>query len=242
MTGAAAMTTITVPRTFRSETVLAAAVDAVFADALAQELAAALADDAPVSGRPFGLPTTDVLIAQAGIATGPCAPDPHAPSPAAQAVRNGATTGGRWASRAAWWLLKTAAYATAVLTREALAIGWQLAFGTALPGTARPAELETGPRPTASAFLEATSDRLQAAGWTQHTLSTTTGMCVLGAERDLIRQGEGARRTAARANTHLCAVTGTWSVPRWNDALARREHQVHAALLAAAARARNAGD
>ncbi|THA28259.1 hypothetical protein E4198_00145 [Streptomyces sp. RKND-216] len=231
-----------VPRTFRSEKALATAVDAVFADALAQELADALADDAPGTGRPFGLPTTGVLIAQAGIATGPAAPDPRSPSPAVQAVRRGAAVGGRWAGRAAWWLLKTAACATAVLTREALAIGWQMVFGTALPGTARPAELEAVPRPTASAFLKATSDRLQVAGWSQHALHTATGSCVLGAERDLIADGAGTRRTATRANGHLCAVTGAWSVSAWNDALARREDQVHAALLAAAARARAAGD
>jgi hypothetical protein len=234
--------TAAVPRTFRSETALAAAVDAVFADALAQELAVALADDAPGTGRPFGLPDTGALIAQAGIATGPCPPEPRTPSPTAQAVRRGAAVGGRWAGRVAWWLIKTASYATAVLTREVLAIGWQMVFGTALPGTAGRAEIEAAPRPVASAFLEATSDRLQVAGWTQHALHTATGMCVLGAERDLIREGAGTRRAAARANAHLCAVTGAWSVPRWNDGLARREDQVHAALLAAAARARAAGD
>ncbi|MFI9588263.1 hypothetical protein ACIHCQ_42260 [Streptomyces sp. NPDC052236] len=236
----------TIPSTFRSEAALAAAVDAAFAEALVQELAAALAEEAPAR-RPFNLPDTDTLVAQAGIVTGPCPPDPHAPSPIAQFTKQAATAGGRLAGRAAWWLLKATAYATAVVLREVIVLTWQLVFGTS---SSPVPQLEQAPptRPTgrailASSFLEATSEEIGHRGWTQRRLENSLGqVCVRGAELSLIRSGTGTHNTARRANHHLLQVTGARSVPRWNDRLTRQEAQIHTALLAAAARARAAGE
>ncbi|MDQ0945997.1 hypothetical protein [Streptomyces sp. V1I1] len=67
--------------------------------------------------------------------------------------------------------------------------------------------------------------------------SQRCGVCMLGAQLSLIRCCIGTRTTVAEANSHLLAVTGARSVPRWNDRLARTEAQVHDVLLAAAARA-----
>jgi hypothetical protein len=246
------------PATFWSETALAAAVDAAFADALAQELAdvltdaapteaaaAAAAGDADVVVRPFGLPTTDALIAQAGIATGPAPRDPRTPSPAVLRTRRAAAAGGKVAGRAAWLLLKTAAYVTALIAREVLVMAWQLAFG--IDGQDHGEQLLPAPKPSGRAitpadFLTETSREIERRGWTQHVLEDGHGrVCILGAESALIRSGTGTHRTAHTANQHFRHVTGARSVPGYNDALRRREDQIHAALLAAAARARSAG-
>ncbi|NUK55712.1 hypothetical protein HRW14_36880, partial [Streptomyces lunaelactis] len=106
-----ASATKTAPRTFWSEAALAAAVDAAFAEALAEELAAALADTTP--DRPaIVLPDTETLIRQAGIATGPCPPDPREPSNSGQLL----TKASVFTLQAAWWLLKhTTLFAGALL-------------------------------------------------------------------------------------------------------------------------------
>lgn len=226
--------TTILPSTFWSQAMLAAAVDAVFADALAEELTLALPDAAP--DRPaIVLPDLGTLLAQAGIVTGPAAPDLRAPS------RTGrlAAAGGRLAARAAWWLLKAAAFATAVLLRYVIVTSWRLLAGTGpAPEPARPRNQQLLP----SEFLTATGEHLAERGWTQFTLSSRRGVCLLGAERALLAAGAGTADTAQRANAHLLQVTGARSVPRWNDRLTRQESHVHAALLKAAARARAAGE
>ncbi|MCZ4102654.1 hypothetical protein QMK19_36295 [Streptomyces sp. H10-C2] len=229
-------TTTTLPTTFWSQAALAAAVDAVFADALAAELAPTLTD-APV--RPaVVLPTLDILLAQAGIVTGPSAPDPRTPSRTAHLAK----AGGRLAGRAAWWLLKAAVYATAVILREIIVTSWHLFFGTDRTRQASPAR-PAGRAMLPSDFLTATSQHITAAGWTRFTRQAPGGaVCVLGAERVLLRTGSGTPDTAARANAHLLQVTGARTVPGFNDGLTRRESQIHAALLNAAARARAAGE
>ncbi|WP_069874511.1 DUF6197 family protein [Streptomyces malaysiensis] len=228
---------MTIPSTFRSETALAAAVDAAFAEALAQELEAALAEE-PAPLRPFDLPDTDTLIVQSGIVTGPCPPDPHLPSPTAQIAKHTAQTGGRLALRAAWWLLRHTTLLTTAVVVGILRLGWHI--------IANPKTPQALPQPapvTPSEFLEATSRHITEHGWTQHVLEDDRGaMCIRGAERALIRSGTGTRRTARQANTHFRHVTGAVAIPAWNDWLARREDQIHAALLAAAARARTAGE
>ncbi|GAA2350561.1 DUF6197 family protein [Streptomyces violaceusniger] len=227
---------MTIPSTFRSETALAAAVDAAFAEALAQELEAVLAEE-PASPRPFDLPDTETLIVQSGIITGPCPPDPHIPSPAAQIAKHTAQTGGRLALRAAWWLLRHTTLLTTAAVVGILRLGWHI---IANPKT--PQALPQSAPVTPSEFLEATSRHITEHGWTQHVLEDDRGVCVLGAERALIRSGTGTRRTARQANTHIRQITGALTIPAWNDRLARREDQIHAALLAAAARARAAGE
>lgn len=221
------------PAMFRSEAALAAAVDAAFADALAEEMATALRTEIPaaetpgVPARAFGLPSTEVLIAQAGIVTGPA---PRGPSPTAQHAKTAARVGGGFACRAAWWLLKTTAWSL----REILSLAWQLVVG--------PAPRDVPPPMLPSDFLAATSQEIVRRGWTQRTRQDSYGqVCMLGAELALIKEGTGTLDTAHEANDHLLAVTGARSVPRWNDHLRRQEEQVHAALLAAAARARAAG-
>jgi hypothetical protein len=237
-----------VPVTFWSESALAAAVDAAFADALARELADVLADAAPADpapSRPFGLPDTEVLIAQAGIATGPAPRDPRVPFPAALRTRHALAAGGKLAGRAAWLLLKATAYVTALVAREVLVTSWQLLFGNV--GQEQREQLLPAPAPTGrkirpSDFLVATSGEIERRGWTQRVLEDTHGrVCVIGAERALIGTGTGTWRTARTANQHFRHVTGARSVPLWNDSLRRREDQIHAALLAAAAHARSAG-
>ncbi|WP_433894827.1 DUF6197 family protein [Streptomyces sp. CA-111067] len=237
-----------VPATFRSQSALAAAVDAAFADALARELADVLADAAPAEpapSRPFGLPETEVLIAQAGITTGPAPRDPRVPSPAALRTRHALAVGGKFAGRAAWVLLKATAYVTALVAREVLVTTWQLLFGVV--GQEQREQLLPAPAPTGrqirpSDFLVATSGEIERRGWTQRTAEDMHGrVCVLGAEQALIRTGTGTRRTARTANQHFRHVTGARSVPGYNDGLRRREDQIHAALLTAAARARSAG-
>ncbi|MBT2439802.1 hypothetical protein J7E93_06635 [Streptomyces sp. ISL-36] len=221
-----ASATATAPRTFWSEAALAAAVDAAFAEALAEELAAALADAAPA--RPaIVLPDTDTLIRQAGIVTGPCPPDPCTPSATGRFLKKASII----AARAAWWLLKHTTLCAGVLLVGALRVTWHLA-----------AERRPSPdRAIAPAdFLEATSEHIKTRGWTQFVMESRRGVCILGAERDLIRSGTGTRATASEANGHLLAVTGSRSVPGWNDQLTRTEAQVHQALLVAAARARAA--
>jgi hypothetical protein len=234
--------TATIPATFRSEAALAEAVDAAFAEALAQELAAVLADEPALPARPFGLPTTEALIAQAGIVTGPAPRDPRTPSPAAQHTKAAAVAGGKLAGRAAWWLLKATAYVTAVVVREVLVTAWQLVFGITPQETEQPAPDSSGRGILPSDFLTATSGEIEQRGWAQHTLQDSYGrVCVLGAQRALLKSGTGTARTAREANDHLLAVTNSWSVAWWNDRLTRQEQQVHAALLAAADRARAAG-
>jgi hypothetical protein len=237
-----------VPATFRSQAALAAAVDAAFADALVQELAGVLADAAPTAPaptRPFGLPETEVLIAQAGIATGPAPRDPYVPSPAALRTRHALAVVGKFAGRAAWVLLKATAYVTALVAREALVTTWQLLFGGV--GQEQREQLLPAPAPTGRAirpsdFLTATSGEIKRRGWTQHTAEDMHGrVCVFGAEQALISAGTGTRRTARTANQHFRHVTGARSVPGYNDGLRRREDQIHAALLTAAARSRSAG-
>ncbi|WP_329583635.1 DUF6197 family protein [Streptomyces sp. NBC_01361] len=233
--------TATTPRTFWSETALAAAVDAAFAEALAEELAAVLSDAAP-SKPAIALPDTDILIREAGIATGPCQPDPRRPSASGRFLKKTA----HLAARAAWWLLKHTALVTGILLINTLRISWLLgaaALGANKPAASTPAipqVTETGRSITTADFLEATSDRIKSRGWTQHAFENQHGVCILGAERDLIRSGTGTQATASQANSHLRAVTGARFVPVWNDALTRTEEQVHDALLAAAARARTA--
>ncbi|MCX4826078.1 hypothetical protein OG883_41140 [Streptomyces sp. NBC_01142] len=227
-----ASATMTAPRTFWSEAALAAAVDAAFAEALAEELAA------PASDRPaIGLPDTETLIRQAGIATGPCPRDPREPSGRGQLLKKASV----FTLRAAWWLLKHTSLFAIAAPVEVIRL-WRFAT----PST--PASHEPVPQPaprtgravTPADFLQATSDHIKTRGWTQHLLKSQRGVCMLGAQRSLIRGGTCTRTTAAEANTHLLAVTGARSVPRWNDRLTRTEAQVHDALLAAAARARAA--
>lgn len=240
-----ASATATAPQTFWSEAALAAAVDAAFAEALAEELADALADTA----RPANaLPDTDTLIRQAGIVTGPCPPDPRTPSATGRFLKKASIL----TARAAWWLLKHTTLFAAVLLVEVLRISWHLAVLAATPASADkpavpapsaptvPRSKETGRSITTADFLEATSDRIKTRGWTQFVMESRQGVCILGAERDLIRSGTGTRATASQANGHLLAVTGSRSVPGWNDQLTRTEAQVHQALLVAAARARAA--
>ncbi|MEU3189494.1 hypothetical protein ABZ686_02365 [Streptomyces sp. NPDC006992] len=217
----------TLPDTFRSETALAGAVDAAFAEALAEELAAAMTapqESAPAQVR---LPDTDVLIAQAGIATGPCPPDPKTPSRSGRAAR----TALRLAGRAAWWLVKGAVCVTALVLVQTV---------RGLRQLSAPAPPEPAPR--ASDFLAATSAHLTEVGWTQYRLTSPAGRCLIGAERDLIRTGTGTAEVAARANDYLRASAGCRSIPLWNDGLTRREEHIHTALYRAAARARAAGD
>ncbi|MFE2693647.1 DUF6197 family protein [Streptomyces mirabilis] len=230
---AASTATPAAPRTFWSESVIAAAVDAVFAEALAQELAAVLEDDAPA--RPaIVLPDTDLLIAQAGIATGPCPPDLRTPSRSGHVLR----AAGTFAARAAWWLLKHATFFAASALGHGLRLVWDI---TVNPQPSRPA-----PRPEtlralkAADFLEATSEHIRERGWTQHALVSARGVCMIGAERELIRAGAASRKTAAAANVHVHAVIGGVGIPWWNDRLRRTEEQVHQALLTAAERARDA--
>lgn len=254
-----------VPATFRSAAALAAAVDEAFAEALQELLGADAGADALQVGaeaeaylkslsptepappsRPFGLPDIDTLIRAAGIATGPSLPDPRVPSPAAQLMRQTAKTGGRLAGRAAWWLLKTTAYVTAVVIREVIVTAWELLFGTTTQpqqAPVPPAPRGTGRAIAPSDFLRATSAEIERRGWTQYALEDMHGrVCMLGAERALIQSGTGTWRTARNANDHIRAVTGARSVPAWNDSLRRHEPQIHAALLTAAARARAAGE
>ncbi|MEU4496949.1 hypothetical protein AB0F96_26775 [Streptomyces sp. NPDC023998] len=233
-----ASATMTAPRTFWSEAALAAAVDAAFAEALAEELAAALADPAP--DRPaIVLPDTETLIRQAGIATGPCPPDRREPSAGGQLLKKASVV----TLRAAWWLLQhTSLFAGAVLV-ELIRLGWNLAFNPSAPAPAQPVPQpapRTGRAVTPADFLEATSGHIKTRGWTQHVVESQRGVCIRGAQLSLIRCGTGTRTTASAANSHLLAVTGARSVPRWNDRLTRTEAQVHDALLAAAARARTA--
>ncbi|WP_141747254.1 DUF6197 family protein [Streptomyces agglomeratus] len=221
-----ASATATAPRTFWSEAALAAAVDAAFAEALAEELAAALADATPA--RPaITLPDTDTLIRQAGIVTGPCPSDPHTPSATGRFLKKASVI----TARAAWWLLKHTTLCAGVLLVGALRVTWHLA-AERMPSPDRaiaPAD-----------FLEATSEHIKTRGWTQFVMESRRGVCLLGAERDLIRSGTGTRATASEANTHLLVATGSRSLPGWNDQLTRTEAQVHQALLVAAARARAA--
>lgn len=230
------------PATFMSQAALAAAVDAAFADALALELADVLATAAPPAGpaRPFDLPDTDTLIAQSGIATGPAPRDPHIPSPAALQTRHALAVGGKFAGRAAWLLLKATAYVTAIVAREVLVTTWQLLFGV----TSEQQREQLQPAPVRSSdFLLATSEQIERRGWTQHRMQDRYGqVCVLGAEQVLLRAGVGTPATGRRANHHFRKATGARSVPGWNDAWSRRQDHVHAALLAAAARARAAGE
>ena len=217
--------TATAPRTFWSEASLTAAVDAAFAEALAEELAAALAADTPA--RPaIVLPDTDTLIRQAGVVTGPCPPDPRVPSATGRFLKKASLV----AARAAWLLLKHTTHTAGVLLADALHTP-----------QSHPAELPNPDQDVSSAdFLEATSEHIKSRGWTQYAMEYRHGVCVLGAQRDLIRSGRGTRATASAANSHLRAVTGSRSVSGWQDRLTRNEAQVHQALLAAAARARAA--
>ncbi|MEU5108200.1 hypothetical protein AB0H07_39085 [Streptomyces sp. NPDC021354] len=223
------------PRTFWSEAALAAAVDAAFAEALANELAAALADDAPDSAG-IVLPDTETLIRQAGVVTGPCPPDPRVPSPAAQRLKHTAHTGVRLAARAAWWLLRTTTLVTVTAAAGILRLSWHIIANPQAAPQPQPAPI------TPSGFLEATSRYIKDHGWTQHALTDHRGVCIYGAEHGLIRSGTGTRRTAHQANIHLRHVTGALTIPTFNDWLTRRESQIHAALLTAAARARAAGE
>ncbi|MEV6133126.1 hypothetical protein AB0M05_41110 [Streptomyces violaceusniger] len=225
----------TAPRTFWSDAALAAAVDAAFAEALAEELAAALADDTPDSTGIVPL-DTETLIRQAGVVTGPCPPDPRVPSPAAQRFKHATRIGGRLAAQAAWWLLRTTALLTVTAAVGILRLSWHII-----------ANPKPAPQPqlapiTPSGFLAATSRYIEDHGWTQHVLADDRGVCLREAENALIRGGTGTRRTARQANVHLRHVTGALTVPTFNDWLTRREDQIHAALLTAAARARAAGE
>lgn len=226
------MTTMTVPNTFLSEAAVGAAVDEAFADALAQELAAVFAP----ARQPIVLPDVDTLIAQAGIVTGPCPPDARNSSLTARAAK----TGARLAGRATWWLIKGAVYVTAVVVRELATAVWHLL--TAPPARPQLEEAHAQQPPLPSDFLEATSDEITRSGWTQFQLQSSRGVCVIGAERALLRASAATQDTAKRANDHLLAVTGARSLPTWNDRLTRSQDQIHAALLAAAARARAAGE
>ncbi|GAA3372195.1 hypothetical protein GCM10017744_102720 [Streptomyces antimycoticus] len=225
----------TAPRTFWSDAALAAAVDAAFAEALAEELAAALADDTPDSTGIVPL-DTETLIRQAGVVTGPCPPDPRVPSPAAQRLKHTTRIGGRLAAQAAWWLLRTTALLTVTAAVGILRLSWHII-----------ANPKPAPQPqlapiTPSGFLAATSRYITDHGWTQHVLADDRGVCLREAENALIRGGTGTRSTARQANAHLRHVTGALTIPTFNDWLTRREDQIHAALLTAAARARAAGE
>lgn len=221
---------------------LAAAIDAVFADALAADVAAGIADRTPLqapalrTAHPLVTLPTDELVDQAGIATGPCPPDPHIPSPTIQYAKAGI----RVAGRVTWWLVKGSVYVTAVIVRELTSVVWELITNKPAPQP----ELEPAPvqpmRP--SDFLLKTSEHLRDRGWTQFRLEDSRGLCVIGAERSLISSGVGSREIAQRANDHLLAVVRSWTVPTWNDRLTRNEDQIHEALRAAAARARAAGE
>jgi hypothetical protein len=220
-----------------AELALAAAIDAVFRDAIALDVAAGIANP---TRQPIQLPDIDTLIYQAGIATGPCLPDPRTPSPAARHAKAGASLVGR----ATWWLIKGGIYVTAVVVRELTSVVLELLVGKPTPQPElEPAPAQQPPRPVRpSDFLLKTSDHLRDRGWTQFRLESSRGLCVIGAERSLIGDGVGSHEIAQRANTHLLAVVRGWSVPSWNDRLSRREDQVHEALRAAAARARAAGE
>ena len=210
-----------VPDTFRSCAALADAIDAVFADVLAQELADHVRP-------PIVLPTVDTLIAQARIVTGPAPVDTRL----APAVR-AAGTAGRWTARAAWWLLGVTATGTVALLRGALVTAWRLAVGTR---TAPAATVRT------SDFLTATSDYIAQRGWRQFGLESDRGVCVLGAQRNLLRTGIGTRDTARQATAYLLQATGARTVPGWNDKLTRQQTQIHTGLRDAAALARANGD
>ncbi|MEU0390475.1 DUF6197 family protein [Streptomyces chartreusis] len=236
---AASTATPTAPRTFWSEAALAAAVDAVFAEALAEELAAAFRDDAPADTTPADdapaivLPDTDTLIRQAGIATGPCPPDPRIPSRSGQMTH----TASRFAARAAWVLLKYSTLFAAGVLVASVRVLWHLLTPSKAP------QLEAVPPERlralkAADFLEATSETIKARGWIQGEYSSPDGVCILGAERELVWSDVASRKTSSDANVYLRSVIGRRSIPRWNDNLHRTEEQVHRALLAAAERAR----
>ncbi|MFF7764252.1 DUF6197 family protein [Streptomyces griseorubiginosus] len=238
---AASTATPIAPRTFWSEAALAAAVDAVFAEALAEELAAAFHDDTlddtpPVDEAPaIVLPPTDVLIREAGITTGPCPPDPRLPSRSGQITR----TAGRFAARAAWLLLKY----TTLFAAGVLVVSVRVLWSLVIPSTAPQLEVaspETLRALKAADFLEATSETIKARGWIQGEYSSPDGVCIRGAQRELAAADPASRKTVSDANTYLRSVVGTRSIPRWNDNLHRTEEQVHRALLAAAERARAA--
>jgi hypothetical protein len=224
-----ASATATAPRTFWSEAALAAAVDAAFAEALAEELGAALADSA-LTRPAIDLPDTDTLIRQAGIATGPRPPDTREASAGGRLLKKASV----FTLRAAWWLLKHATLFAVAAPVEIIRL-WRFAATPSTPSSPEPAPQSaprTGRAVTPADFLQATSDHIKTRGWTQHVMESQRGVCIRGAQRSLIRFDTGTRTTAAAANTR--------SVPRWNDRLARTEAQVHDALLAAAARARTA--
>lgn len=229
----ASATTIA-PRTFWSEASLAAAVDAAFAEALAAELATALTDSAPATSA-IVLPDTEALIRQAGIVTGSCPPDPRTPSASGRLLKKASVI----TARTAWWLLKHTAIITSALLVGTLRIIWHVVINPSAPGATEQSP-NTGRSISPAEFLEATSEHIMARGWTQHVMESERGVCMLGAQRDLIRSGTGTHATAREANSHLLAVTGSRSVPHWNDRLTRTQAQVHHALLAAAARARAA--
>jgi hypothetical protein len=232
------------PRTFWSEEALAAAVDAVFADALAEELAAAFRDEAPADTAPADdtpaivLPDTDILIREAGIDTGPCPPDPRIPSRSGQLAR----TAGKFAVRAAWVLLKYSTLFAAGVLVVAVRVLWDIL----IPSRSSAPQLEAAPPPEAARalkaadFLEATSETIKARGWIQGDYDSSDGVCILGAENALVWSDSAGRKTSSDANVYLRSVIGRRSIPRWNDSLHRTEEQVHRALLAAAARARAA--
>ncbi|WP_316779624.1 DUF6197 family protein [Streptomyces sasae] len=244
------------PRTFWSDAALAAAVDAVFAEALAEEMAAAFRESTPAEhtagvGTPaqypedddvrpgivIVLPDTDILIREAGIVTGPCPPDPRVPSRSGQAAR----AAGRHALRAAWVLLKY----TTLFTAGTLAVTVRVLWDILIPSKSSAPQIETPPPGVVRAlraadFLEATSETIKTRGWIQGDYSSSDGVCLLGAENALVWSDPGSRKTASDANAYLRSVIGRRSIPRWNDNLHRTEEQVHRALLAAAARARAA--
>ncbi|MGW4784928.1 DUF6197 family protein [Streptomyces sp. NPDC004230] len=242
----ASIATPPAPRTFWSEAALAAAVDAVFAEALAEELAAAFRDETPTEppaeydvrrAPEIVLPDTDSLIRQAGIVFGPCPPDPRVPSRSGQAAR----AVGRIAARAAWVLLK---YST-LFAAGVLFVSVRLVWDVLAPAKSNVPQLAAAAPPPeavralkAADFLQATSDTIQARGWTQGNLVSQHGVCAIGAERELVRTGHASRKTAADANVYLRAVIGQRSISHWNDNLRRTEEQVHRALLTAAERAR----
>ncbi|EPH46879.1 hypothetical protein ABT390_33945 [Streptomyces aurantiacus] len=230
----AAPPAVPAPRTFWSGEALAAAVDEVFAEALAEELTTALNDPGRAARPAIVLPDTDTLITQAGIVTGPCPPDPPAPSALEDRLHTAAGLG----KQAAWLLLK---YTLLTLTSP-LWLGLRLlvhALASPPPPALAPSP-EQQQALKAAEFLELTSQYIHERGWTQHTLSSHRGVCVIGAERDLIRARAASRTTARDANTHLQAVIGTAYIPWWNDRFRRTEAQVHQALLTAAERARAA--
>lgn len=229
------------PRTFWSETALAAAVDAVFAEALAEELAAAFRDEAPETAPAedapaIVLPDTDTLIREAGITTGPCPPDPRSPSRSGQVAR----TAGTFAVRAAWLLLKYSTLFAAGVLVVSVRVLWHLLTPSSAP------QLEAAPPPEAvralkaADFLEATSETIKTRGWIQREEVSADGVCIIGAENTLVWSDPASRKTASDANAYLRSVIGRRSIPRWNDHLHRTEEQVHRALLAAAERARTA--